>query len=370
MATPRRCLTWIALFPLLLTAAGCATLDWPWSKDRVLQATPRNPAVQILCLWQSSTGRDPDGLPCRGFAGQIIFLSARGVAPVAVKGDVRIYVFDDQGSLEERAEPRMWDFDSGAWSMHLTNSSLGPTYSVFIPYTKAGAEQVSCTLRLRLTPEDGAVLFSETAKVILPGKKVVDTIEQATVDSSRIPGRNVWLSDSNGVMTSGNDAAKSLRKTTIPLNPKDMIRDEHNGTVQEMAFGTAESATSNADPTQARLARLERLLEQTLARQQAVAPADESEIVQAAYESMSPEVDSMPPGTSAQISARRLPFRGDRNSGSPAGDGVSERRVIRLPHETHPLSAEDVETLPPPPRRLPVDAGERAVRQQHPLRDE
>lgn len=369
MATPRRCLSLVMVLPVLMSMVGCASLQLPWSKDRLVRATARNPAVQVLCLWQSSTGRDPEGLPCRGFAGQIIFLSGGSTTPLAVDGDVRIYVFDDQGTLEERSVPRMWDFDSAAWNMHLTNSSLGPAYSVFIPYTRPGSQQASCTIRLRLTPKDGQPLFSETASIILPGKKVVDSIEQATDGTVARAGGNVWTSEEAKLAVISNDS-RGLRKTTIPLNPKQKIREEQNGVVQEAAFAVPAEEVAAADPVQARLDRLEQLLEQTLARQQASPPAAESGIVQAAYESISPEGDSNPPGTSSRTIAKRPSFRGDRNSGSPAGDGVSEPEVLRPRHETHPLAADGQDDLPAPPRRLRVAIDPEESRARHPLTDE
>lgn len=369
MATPRRCLSIAMVLPILMSLAGCASLHLPWSKDRVVRATARNPAVQVLCLWQSSTGRDPEGLPCRGFAGQIIFLSGRGTTPLAVDGDVRIYVFDDQGTLEERSVPRMWDFDSAAWNMHLTNSSLGPAYSVFIPYTRPGSQQAACTLRLRLTPKDGQPIFSETASVILPGKKVVDSIEQATDGTAARSGGNIWTSDNTNLAVISDDS-RGLRKTTIPLNPKQKIRDEQNGMVQEAAFAVPAAEVAAADPVQARLDRLERLLEQTLSRQQAPQPADESGIVQAAYESISPEGDSMPSGMPSRTLAKRPSFRGDRNSGSPTGDGVSEPNVLRPRHETHPLAADGQDDPPAPPRRLRDAIEIEESVERHPLSDE
>lgn len=370
MSTPRRFLSAALLLPIFLSATGCATFNTPWTKNHVVRATPRNPAVQALCLWQPSNGRDPDGLPCRGFAGQIVFLSAGNAAPVAVDGSIRIYVFDDQGSLDERSVPRQWDFDSGAWNMHLTNSSLGATYSVFIPYTRPGSQQASCTLRLRLTPDEGPVIFSETASVILPGRKMVDSVEQSTDNAAAKRGGNIWTSGDSSLAAVSSDPTKLLRKTTIPMNSKLKIRDEQNGEVLETAFSGQPAESAPADPLSARLDRLEHLLEMSLTRQQASTPVAESGIVQAAYESTSSEVDSLPPGTSTRAIARRPSFRGDRNSGGPSGDGVSGPSVSRLRSETHPLATDFDENRIAPPRRLPVTSNDEHSIGRHPLADE
>lgn len=373
MSIFRRWLPLVLLLPIIAASSGCATMNWPWAKDRQPRASAKNPVAQILCLWEPSRGRDADGMPCRGFAGQIIFLGNRNAAPVAIDGSMRFYVFTDGGNLEERTTPRMWDFDSESWNRHMTVSALGPTYSVFIPFTGDQTTQVTCSVRARLTPEVGQVTFSETASVILPGRKTVNSVEEATDLTERQSGGNVWSTESLAkTADASGEQSKMLRKTTIPLNPKNMIRDEQNGVVQEMAFGSGQapaagSTGSEIDPVLARMERLERLLEQSL-QQQHVVPAaavgrQESGVVQAGYESMTPEVDSYQPRTSDRATDRRPPFRGDRNSGSQSGDVSSARSAARSSRELHPLADDFSDELPPAPRRL-------TRAQTHPLLDE
>jgi hypothetical protein len=133
-------------------------------------ASAANPVARILCFWEPSEGLGVDGRPTRGFAGQLLFMTNGGAMPAEVNGDVRIYVFDDQGTYEEQARPiHQFDFKSAAWSQHLGETTLGPAYQVFIPYTRKGPHQARCALRVRLQPGDGPVVFSEMVKVILPG---------------------------------------------------------------------------------------------------------------------------------------------------------------------------------------------------------
>jgi hypothetical protein len=148
--------------------SGCATLQFPWNGDGMPRATARNPVVKIVCLWEPAEGRDPDGLPCRGFAGQIIFLSSRNALPVKVDGDIRIYLFDDVGTAEEQSKPfHQFDFDSGAWQGQLSKSAVGPSYSVFVPYVRRGQFNAKCTLRVRLHPKSGPLVFSDASTLSL-----------------------------------------------------------------------------------------------------------------------------------------------------------------------------------------------------------
>src|SRR5690606_2996280 len=119
----------------------------------------------------AAEGIGPDNLPTRGFAGKITFFTRNQKSGVRVNGDVRVYVYDDQGPVEERGKPiHQWDFPGDAWSIHLQQSSLGPAYSVFIPYTRKGNHQALCALRVRFTPAAGTPMYSETVAVLLPGQ--------------------------------------------------------------------------------------------------------------------------------------------------------------------------------------------------------
>ena len=163
----------LGVWSILLTA-GCTTtelLDWrTWKKPEIPQADKDHPAVRIVALWEPSEGIGLDKLPTRGFAGQILFFIRGSSSPVAVKGKVRIYVYDDQGPAESRLQPiHQFDFPSESWAAHLITGMLGPSYHVFIPYTRKHPYRAQCSLRVRLTPEEGPVIYSELVHVTLPG---------------------------------------------------------------------------------------------------------------------------------------------------------------------------------------------------------
>lgn len=155
----------------LLGSTGCAGLELLGLRTAKFEkADAKNPAVEILALWQPAEGPGPGGVPTRGFAGQIFFLTQSKPAPVMVEGKVRIYLFDDRGSLKEQARPlREFDVDSALWNAHCHQSTLGPAYSVFIPYPREDFHQSSCSLRVRFTPTIGPPIYSPTSTVVLPG---------------------------------------------------------------------------------------------------------------------------------------------------------------------------------------------------------
>ena len=165
-------LSWKLLLVLPLLA-GCTTFDMNLmdfgrsSDEEALQV------AEIVCLWEAAEGIGLDGLPTRGFAGQVLFFPRGQPEPVSIDGDVMIYVFDDQGSEDEQARPlHQFEFPAAAWNSFLYKTNLGPAYQLFVPYTRKGGNLASCALRVRMTAKDRLPVYSKIAKVTLPGRSV------------------------------------------------------------------------------------------------------------------------------------------------------------------------------------------------------
>lgn len=160
----------IAVSLFIFSHVGCSSLKLPGPSNLLMSSTEAS-AVRCLCLWQPVETEDLSGRPVRGFGGQVYFFSADSEEPVAVDGDVRVFVFDDNGSPDEQARPKdIQNYDPLVWKSFLTESQFGSNYSLFIPYDQAGKQEAVCSLRLRLTRPDGSTLFSEMATVKLAGE--------------------------------------------------------------------------------------------------------------------------------------------------------------------------------------------------------
>src|SRR5262245_32229519 len=96
------------LVPSLLLAAlvstGCSHIS-VFSREKVVEADKQNPAAEVVSLWQPAKGPGLNNVPGRGFAGQILFFTRGSSTPVVVDGDVRVYLFDNQGTPEQQAKP-------------------------------------------------------------------------------------------------------------------------------------------------------------------------------------------------------------------------------------------------------------------------
>lgn len=166
MELSRRLSVMFWLFTGLL--CGCSTVR---VDTQLPLALPRQSPDRCLCLWQQAEGQTPDGRTTRGFAGQVYFFSSDSEAPMTVRGQVQVYLFDDHGTPEEQTRPiYQAGFDSAEWESMLHESQLGPVYSLFVPYPRPGDFEANCTLRIRLTGDDGTRVFSELTRIKLTGK--------------------------------------------------------------------------------------------------------------------------------------------------------------------------------------------------------
>ena len=161
---------------LCVLLTGCATsglVSNATPHKKFVKATPNNPALKCLCVWQTADGFDSEGKSCRGVAGQVFFFNRDSAIPVTVNGDVHVFVFDDQGSEADQAKPlSQFDIDRQTWNMQLTRTQFGPAYRLFVPYARSGRNQAELALRLRMTPDSGPVVYSDLSTINLTGHKL------------------------------------------------------------------------------------------------------------------------------------------------------------------------------------------------------
>ena len=248
---------------LLLSTVGCATLHFPHVDLRSRKATARNPVTKVVCLWEPAEGRDPKGNPCHGFAGQILFLNSSSL-PVSAEGDVRIYLFDNQGTVEEQSEPlHKFDFDSGAWAQHYNYGTLGPAYNVFIPYMRQGTYEATCALRLRLTPKQGPAVFSEMA-----------SIELISFHGSTKPVSKKSEADSRVEAATAEDLTsvnKRRRTTTISLNPNGAVESPVTESGNEIQLAGYEEQPRPLTSNDSKIAQLEQMVKELREQQRSQA---------------------------------------------------------------------------------------------------
>ncbi|WP_417381043.1 hypothetical protein [Gimesia sp.] len=259
----------VRLFVLLMLCAstsltGCTSLalsQWGLNKDHKF-ATAKKPAFEIVALWEPAEGKGVDGMPTRGFAGQLLFFQHNNTSPVYVKGEVYVNLYDDQGDADAQKNPiHQYKFDSGAWQVHAVESTLGPAYQVFIPYVRKGRDQAECALRVQLTQKDAPEIFSRMISVKLDGK--TPQVTQETVVQTPA------AQQTEKIKVEVDTLARRESGKSLELSSEHKLRQlkralEESNQIQQVS---AESASPIEDKRDERIHRLEQQLGELLNQQ-------------------------------------------------------------------------------------------------------
>ena len=161
---------------MAVTGAGCADTAFIQSAGQLLpgtdERTRRQSAVRVLCLWEAAQGQGLDGRPARGFAGQILFFRSSEAAPIPVHGTVRIYEYDNYHPDDMAPKPiHIFMFDDSAWNAHRTESTVGESYNVFLPYVKQHNDMAVCALKVEFLPDAGRPICSPVTEITLEPRR-------------------------------------------------------------------------------------------------------------------------------------------------------------------------------------------------------
>jgi len=163
----------------LIALSGCSKFDvdkfdmsknipWGPGKDGELKAP-----MKAVAVWTDTVLTEGMRPATRGFGGRLMFYAAEGGKPIKVKGSLTVYAFDETGRDVEQAKPdRKYVFTSEQFEKHYSKSSLGHSYSVWLPWDAAGGPLKEISLLVRFTPDNAPVVIGEASKQHLPGVSV------------------------------------------------------------------------------------------------------------------------------------------------------------------------------------------------------
>ncbi len=164
-------LAWLAL-PLL--AAGCKTIE-PANTALTQQAAPvsskSSEPVKMAVIWTDANYTHPGKPITRGFGGRIYFYDQQNKA-VDVDGEFVVYAYDDSKKESAKKMPeRKYVFPAEYFAKHRSESKMGPSYSVWIPWDPVGGDEKHITLVPAFRPTNGRPVFGDQTVNILPGVK-------------------------------------------------------------------------------------------------------------------------------------------------------------------------------------------------------
>ena len=170
MNLPQQLFRWAVVAVAVAILSGCSQpllkkgMRWPWEKDEP------GPPTKIVAMWTDAVLHQPNQPARRGFGGRLMFYDSKGKAPIQVEGQLIVYAFDETVVQPNKIKPdRKYVFTKEQFAEHYSKSSLGHSYSVWIPWDAAGGPQREISLIVRFISEKGDVIVGEQTKHILPG---------------------------------------------------------------------------------------------------------------------------------------------------------------------------------------------------------
>jgi hypothetical protein len=160
----------VLVLAAVLAPAGCSTLpsdiSMPWSHDD----EPKTPD-RILAIWTDTVRMRAGESGVRGFGGRLFFYQDGEQHPIEVKGGATVYVFDAEYSDPDHpAAEKKYIWSSEEFERHMSESPLGKSYSLWIPWDVVGGEQRSLSIVTRFESDNGAVVISQPVVKLLPGR--------------------------------------------------------------------------------------------------------------------------------------------------------------------------------------------------------
>ncbi|TWU42524.1 hypothetical protein [Novipirellula artificiosorum] len=228
----KQSLTLVAVIAML-SSVGCSSLssnkssksfaEWmPWSKKKDVIVPYPNP-VKMATTWTPDTLVQTGRTPTRGFGGRIFFYDEKS-RPVPVEGTLVVHGFDEESSNPEKTVKR-FEFTPEQFTRHFSQSDLGASYSVWIPWDAIGGEPRRISLVASFKPlavesseltADGKpypspkLVQGVPSTIMLPGEK--SRINQIAEEQSRLsPQYQEYKQATAGI----NTRTSGLTTTTI-----------------------------------------------------------------------------------------------------------------------------------------------------------
>ena len=139
--------------------------SWKWGEDD-------KPALpdRILAVWTDTVLHQPNQPGIRGFGGRVFFYLKDQTDPIEVDGKLAVYVFDSEDADPMNQKPlRKYVFTADQFASHMSKTSIGPSYSVWLPWGEVGGPQMKLSIIARFEGVDGGTTISDPTIKLLPG---------------------------------------------------------------------------------------------------------------------------------------------------------------------------------------------------------
>lgn len=226
-----------------VAASGCRSkgdgwkfASWDVRRAVGLKKGPADPKTpeRLVATW-TDTVLNTAGQPAkRGFGGRLVFFQRDSTDPVRVDGQLVVYAFDETNREAHETHPtRRYVFPAADFARMESDSTLGSSYSVFLPWDEVGGPPKKISLITRFEPAKGAIVLGEQTRHYLPGIGVdgktttqfAETTTKSETSTVQLAGFNGEAPGQTGAIgqTPSEPAGKpklQMSTATIPLPPK------------------------------------------------------------------------------------------------------------------------------------------------------
>lgn len=183
--------------------------DWPLvGRAKDAPPVPYPNPVKMATTWSPDTLVQNGHTPTRGFGGRIYFYDQKSNA-VPVDGKLVIHGFDDTARGEDdSADVKRFEFTAEQFTRHFSQSDLGASYSIWVPWDAVGGVQRRISLVASFETTAGKFVQGEPATILLPGSSEQTAAERdATLFSSQYHKHRRALA--------AGDSSRGMTTTTI-----------------------------------------------------------------------------------------------------------------------------------------------------------
>ena len=203
------------------------------------------PPVTMAAIWNFALYEKPGSPSIRGLGGRLYFYDANNNA-VKADGELTVYGFDEDSETKSKPDKK-FVFRASELQSHYSESALGGSYSVWIPWDKVGGYRKSVTLLPVFKSADGNIIRAEQSINLLAGK-VRKTVSGDADHPYRVLGSSSAVLD----------------------QPSDQDEQSNSSQIQRASFTEADS-TSQASEQQSRIRTTAISLTPNLQRQMEIA---------------------------------------------------------------------------------------------------
>ncbi len=195
MRVTRRKFTTAAASLLVFGPVGCASVSdkqpgdklsimdrMPWAKKSDGVPKPYPNPVKIAATWTPDSLVQMGRTPTRGFGGRVFFYDEKS-RPVPVEGTLIVHGFDDHADSPENTVKR-FEFTPEQFTRHFSQTDLGASYSIWIPWDAVGGDQRRISLVASFKTPEGKLVQGIPATIVLPGRGSAESASDPTANYS------------------------------------------------------------------------------------------------------------------------------------------------------------------------------------------